>query len=121
MDELEVTRKLGHVERELSMHSQVLAANAESMKNLSDRSDERLEYIRERFDRLEVLTQSNRLEAEESRKRLVGAASATFMALCTAVWFVVVEPVWNEMALLERRVHDVERRTIMLDVHGDPE
>jgi len=112
----EVTRKLGRVEKELATHSQVLAANAESMKNLSARSDERLDYIRERFDRIEVLVQLNREEAEAARKRIVGAASATFMAFCTAVWFVVVQPVYEELAILERRMLDVEKRiAITLD------
>ena len=48
----EVTRKLGHVERELSSHSTALATTAEQMKNLAQRSDERLDYIKERFDGL---------------------------------------------------------------------
>ena len=117
----EVTRKLGHVEKELAMHSQVLAANAESMKNLSARSDERLEYIRERFDRIEVLVQLNREEATAARKRIVGAATATFMAFCTAVWFVIVEPVWTELALLDRRLLDVEKRIVVSHPEPDTE
>jgi hypothetical protein len=121
MNEHEITRKLGHVEKELATHSQVLSANAESMKHLSLRSDERLDYIKERFDRLEILTQLNREEAEAARKRMVGAASAAFMAFCTAVWFVVVEPVYEELAILERRLLDVEERTIVLHHHDEPE
>lgn len=113
MNEAEVTRKLGHVEKELATHSQVLAANAESMKNLSERSDERLDYIRERFDRLEAISRMHWQDEEKARNRIVGAASATFVAFCTAVWFVVVEPVYEELAILERRLLDVEKSVVV--------
>ncbi len=113
MNEAEVTRRLAHVEKELATHSEVLAANAESMKNLMLRSDERLDYIKERFDRLEVMGNQNRREGEDARKRIIGAASAAFMAFCTAIWFVVVEPVFEELAILERRLMDVEKRIVV--------
>lgn len=106
----DMTRKLYHLERELATHSQVLAANAESMKNLSERSDERLEYIRGEFREVKELIKEDRLAAGEARRQMVGAASATFLAFVTAVWFVIVEPVYDQLAVLDRRLLDVEKR-----------
>lgn len=112
MDSEEIGRRLGHVERELLTHSTVLAANAESMKGMLDRSDERLEYIRERFDRVEILIASDRQEIVASRRRIVGAASTLFCTILTACWFVIVEPLHERVAVLERRVLDVEERSL---------
>lgn len=108
MDDL--ARKLYHMERELSNHSQILAANAESMKNLSERSDERLEYIRQEFTELKGLIREDRLEARDARRRMIGAATSTFLAFATATWFVIIQPVFNELAIVERRLLDVEKR-----------
>jgi len=110
MSETEVTRRLGHVEKELATHSQVLAANAESMKNLMLRSDERLQYIKERFDRVEELVTYETSWAEGVRRRMIAAATTLFMAFCTAVWLLVVEPINDQVAVLERRVIDAEKR-----------
>jgi hypothetical protein len=116
--EAEVTRRLGHVERELVTHSTVLAANAESMKGMLERSDERLEYIRERFDRVEVLINDEREQSEAASRRIVGAATTAFAIVLTAVWFAVIQPIHAEIALLERRLLDVEERTVVLNRHA---
>ena len=121
MNETEVTRRLGHVEKELATHSQVLAANAEAMKGLMERSDERLDYIKERFDRLEDMVSENRQDSLEARRRLVGAATATFCTVLTACWFVIIEPITEQLAILDRRLLDVEARTISIHSHDDPE
>lgn len=110
MNESEVTRRLGHVEKELSTHSQVLAASAEAMKNLMLRSDERLDYIKERFDRVEDLVTTESNWAEGMRRRMIGAATTMFMAFCTAVWLLVVEPINDQVAVLDRRLADAEKR-----------
>ena len=120
MNEAEITRRLGHVEKELATHSQVLAANAESMKNLMLRSDERLDYIKERFDRVEDLVTTESNWAETMRRRMIGAATTLFMAFCTAVWLLVIEPVNDQVALLERRLIDAEKR-IAVHLHSDDE
>jgi hypothetical protein len=104
----EVTRRLAHVEKELATHSQVLAANAESMKNLMLRSDERLEYIRERFDRVEVLIGMDREEAQQARRRIIGAAT-------------IIQPMQDQMAILDRRLLDVEKRTISIVADDQPQ
>ena len=106
----DTTRKLYHLEREIATHSRVLAQNAEAMKNLAERSDERLDYIRNEFREVKELIRADRLEAKAARDRIVGAASATFLAFVTAVWFVIVEPMHDQLAVLERRLLDVEKR-----------
>jgi hypothetical protein len=118
MNEVEITRRLAHVEKELATHSTVLAANAESMKNLMERSDERLEYIKERFDNVDRLVREESTWAASARTKLIGAASATFCAFVTAVWFVVVSPIQDQLAVLDRRVIDAEKR-IAVHMHDD--
>lgn len=110
MEADDTTRKLYHLEREIGTHSQILAHNAQSMKNLAERSDERLAYIRDEFREVKDLIRADRLEAKAARDRIVGAASAMLMAFVTAVWFVIVEPVHDQLAVLERRLLDVEKR-----------
>jgi len=126
MNEAEITRRLGHVEKELATHSEVLAANAESMKNLMMRSDERLDYIKERFDqgqrsfeRIEELVSAESEWAAGARTKIVGAATTAFCAFVTAVWFVIVSPMQDQLAYLDRRLIDAEKR-IAVHLHDDP-
>lgn len=120
MDINDSTRKLYHLEREIGTHSQILAQNAQSMKNLAERSDERLEYIRNEFREVKELIRADRLEAKAARDKIVGAASATMLAFVTAVWFVIVEPVHDQLAVLERRLLDVEKRIeVSYPLNGD--
>ena len=128
MNEVEVTRRLGHVEKELATHSKVLAANAESMKNLMLRSDERLDYIRERFDegakrfdRLEIIIAGNMDDILAARRRILGAASSLFLSVLTALWFVIVEPMQEKLAYLDRRVADVEKRVVVHHTGVEPD
>ena len=123
----EVTRRLGHVEKELATHSAVLAANAESMRGLMERSDERLDYIRERFDegngrfdRLEVIIAGNMEEILQARRRILGAATSFFLSTLTAIWFVVIEPMQEKIAYLDRRIMDVENRTLIHHTDTEP-
>lgn len=115
--DIEVSRNLSHVQRELTVHSSILSANAESMKNLSARSDERLDYIRERFDGLEnsmmkvSIALDSRVEAlKEERNRILIVAFSLFTAICTAVWFAVVLPISQELVTLREKLDAVEKR-----------
>lgn len=119
MNDAEIMRRLGHVEKELATHSQVLAANAESMKGLMERSDERLDYIKERFDRVEEMITAESDWAASARTKLIGAATTTFAAFVTAVWFVIVSPMQEQLAYLDRRMIDAEKR-IAVHMHDDP-
>ncbi len=126
MDEPEVTRRMYHMEKEMSTHSTVLAANAESMKNLMLRSDERLDYIKERFDGLQgdakvlhALLDQRHADAISARRRLIGAATSIFLSVLTALWFVVVEPVYDRLAVLDRRMLDAEKRIAVASSEPD--
>jgi hypothetical protein len=126
--DIEVSRNLSHVQRELTIHSTILSANAESMKNLSHRSDERLDYIRERFDGLEngLSTFTEVMDAKivalkEERNRLLIGAVSLFTALCTAVWFTIVVPLNVEIVTLREKVDAVEKRVSWDHTHGPAE
>tara|TARA_B100001059_G_scaffold234100_1_gene275732 strand:- start:510 stop:881 length:372 start_codon:yes stop_codon:yes gene_type:complete len=123
-----MTRKLGHVERELSMHGTALATTAEQMKNLSQRSDERLDYIRERFDGLaednkdmfDILDERHR-EMMQARRRIVTAGASVLATAFTAAWFAVIVPIMDDVAVLERRLADAEKRIVRLATEPEPE
>ena len=126
--DIEVSRNLSHVQRELTVHSTILAANAESMKNLSQRSDERLDYIRERFDGLQtdLSTFTEVMEAKittlrEERNRILVAAISLFTAMCTAVWFAIVVPLNVEIVTLREKVDAVEKLVDWDHTHGPSE
>lgn len=126
--DIEVSRNLSHVQRELTVHSTILSANAESMKNLSARSDERLDYIRERFDGLQNDLSSfteimeGKIEAlKEERNRILVVAFSLFTAICTAVWFAVVVPISQELVTLREKLDAVEKRVDWDHNHGPVE
>ena len=126
--DVEVSRNLSHVQRELTVHSTILSANAEAMKNLSERSDERLDYIRERFDGLEanLATVADVLDAKvaalrEERNRILVVAFSLFTAMCTAVWFAIVVPISQELVTLREKLDAVEKRVDWDHTHGPSE
>lgn len=124
----DMARKLGHVERELSVHGTALATTAEQMKNLSQRSDERLDYIKERFD---GLSQDNKelftvLDEKErammlARQRIVTAGISVLVTTFTAAWFAVIVPIMEDVAVLERRLADAEKRIVRIATESEPE
>ena len=46
-------RRIGHLEREVSSNGQAIALMAEKMAHLADRSDERLQVLNARFDKID--------------------------------------------------------------------
>ena len=121
----EVTRKLGHVERELSVHGTALATTAEQMKHLAQRSDERLDYIRERFDGLQdegraifQLLDRRHEDMLSARRKLVSLAFTVLVTCFSALWLAVIAPIQEELVLLERRLVDAEKR-IAVHLHSD--
>ena len=124
----EMTRKLGHVERELASHSTALATTAEQMRNLSQRSDERLDYIKERFDGLaednkELFIVLDQKEASmmQARQRIVTAGVSILATCFTAAWFAVIVPIMEDVAVLERRLADAEKRIAVHYHDSEPE
>jgi hypothetical protein len=74
------------------------------MAHLADRSDERLEYIRERFDGIE-----ERLDAENERDRwFVSVLGTVVGVLATSFYFLWMEPVSDRIQVLTERIYDVE-------------
>lgn len=121
----EVTRKLGHVERELSAHGSAIATTAEQMKHLAQRSDERLDYIRERFDSLQADGRaiSSMLDQRHEdmlavRRKILAAAFTVLVTCFSALWLVVIAPMREELILLDRRLIDAEKR-IAVHLHND--
>ena len=56
--------------------------------------------------------------ASGARTKIIGAATTTFAAFVTAVWFVIVSPMQEHLAYLERRLIDAEKR-IAVHMHDD--
>ena len=117
MTDDEVTRKLGHVERELAQHGSALATTAQQMSHLAHRSDERLEYIRERFDDLKedgkaiyVLLDRRHEDMLAARRKIVTFGFTVLITCFSALWMAVIAPMQTELAILERRLIDAEKR-----------
>ena len=125
MTDDEVTRKLGHVERELSAHGSALATTAEQMRHLAQRSDERLDYIRERFDGLHEegraifqLLDHRHEEMLSARRKIISFAFTVLVTCFSALWLVVIAPMQEDLVILERRLIDAEKR-IAVYLHSD--
>ncbi len=63
-----------------------------------ERADKQLNSIMGRFDKL-----------DGTRDKRVAQAASVFVAVCTAVWFGVIDPMQARMAILERRLYEAER------------
>ena len=125
MTDDEVTRKLGHVERELASHGSALATTAQQMSHLAQRSDERLDYIRERFDSLQedgkaiyVLLDRRHEDMLSARRQIITFAFTVLVTCFSALWLAVIAPIQDQVALLERRLIDAEKR-IAVHLHSD--
>ncbi len=73
-----------------------------------ERSDERLAIIQRRFD-----------QAESLGGRRLGVAASFLVTICTAVWFVIIQPMQEQIVILERRMMDAERTISVLDSEPD--
>ena len=125
MTDDEVTRKLGHVERELAAHGSALATTAQQMSHLAHRSDERLDYIRERFDDLKedgkaitVMLDRRHEDMLAARRKIITFAFTVLVTCFSALWLAIIAPMQEELVLLERRLVDAEKR-IAVHLHSD--
>lgn len=125
MTDDEVTRKLGHVERELSAHGSALATTAQQMSHLAHRSDERLDYIRERFDDLKedgrtisALLDRRHEDMLAARRKIVAFAFTVLVTCFSALWLAVIAPMQEELVMMDRRLIDAEKR-IAVHLHSD--
>ena len=125
MTDDEVTRKLGHVERELSAHGSALATTAQQMSHLAHRSDERLDYIRERFDDLKedgrtisALLDRRHEDMLAARRKIVTFAFTVLVTCFSALWLAVIAPMQEELVMMDRRLINAEKR-IAVHLHSD--
>lgn len=72
-------------------------------------SDVRLEAIMERFDRLE----------QGAGWKMWAKLGSMLVVLSTAVWFTVVAPIHDDVAALERRMLDAEKRMPSIIAESD--
>ena len=138
MSEDSVERRLGHLERTLATNTQLTAVNTETVKLIAERSDERLEYIKERFDDVvqrlnegdrEVHNRISRVEARlddaENKallmKRLwIPFALTVAMAVGGLVKAAYLDVIVDQVKAMERRIGNVENSLRGLDTHNQP-
>lgn len=125
MTDDDVTRKLGHVEKELAAHGSALATTAQQMSHLAHRSDERLDYIRERFDDLKedgrvisAMLDRRHEEMLAARRKIITLAFTVLVTCFSALWLAVIAPMQEKLAILDRRLIDAEKR-IAVHLHSD--
>jgi len=74
---------------------------------IDERSDERLDYLRERFDRIEA-----RLDREDqSTKWWSGVLLSVCLSVAGSFYYMTVEPLLADMKSVERRLLSVEQLT----------
>ena len=117
--EVDPVKWITDVENSVNKNAQRLSALSIRVEGIKDeiaehridskaRSDDRLEQIIDRFDRLDSI----------SSKR-IGMTLSFFAACCTAVWFVVVLPMQEQLAVIDRRLIDAERDIAVLSASSD--
>lgn len=115
-DLYKLERRIGHLERTLESHGQAGVMVAEKISHIASRSDERLEYIRERFDGIE-----EQLEADNARDRWIVSAGGTVVgALAMSIWFLWMEPLAVTVSELAERLDNVEERIIRAGDYHKP-
>jgi hypothetical protein len=113
-DMYRLERRIGHLERELQVTGSAVVSVAERMGHLSDRSDERLEYIRERFDGID-----ERLDADNARDRWLLSTLGTLVGVMgTCFYFLWMEPLTERISGLDRRIDYVEE--VIIDLRSSP-
>lgn len=115
-DEMEVGRRIAHLERELSTHGSAIVSAAVATQNLERASEERLDYLKERFDRVDA-----RMErADASSKFWTTTALTIIFTAAMAVNYMYIEPVVEKVKALERRVLYVEKQMLRLTLNDEP-
>lgn len=133
-----IERRIGHLERTLATNTQMTAVNTETVKRIAERSDERMEYMKERFDdvvhRLEAGDKGvhNRISRVESRlddsenkallmKRLwIPFALTVVLTVGGLVKAAYLDVIVEQVTAMERRIGNVENALRSLDTHDQP-
>lgn len=116
LDELDT--KLGHIATSIALLQQ---KQDHQYTTVNRQSDDRLAIINDRFSRLEARLAAHKEEDEREHQKLLTRAGAFLVAIATAVWFTVVEPLRIDIATLERRIGHVEANMLVSDATTDTE
>lgn len=107
-------RRIGHLERSIAAHGQLQASTSEKVTTLFKQSDDRMDYLKERFDGLE-----SKMDQDESwDKWLVGLMLSIVFAFATTVFVLYMEPMSNQIKAYDRRLIEVEK-TLQAVVHSN--
>jgi hypothetical protein len=117
MEELDVGRRLAHLERELASHGTGIVMATQAAQSTERASEERLEYLKDRFDGLDA-----RMErADSSSKFWTTTALTILFTAAVSVNYMYIEPVIDQVQGLERRLMYVEKELSRILPMSDPE
>lgn len=102
----DVERKIAHLERTVQTLGSQTVVNSEASKSLVRTSEERLHYIRERFDKLDGTV----AKAESSNKYWTTTLLSVIFAVAVSVNYMYVEPMVEKQSLIDRRLMDAEAK-----------
>ena len=102
----DVERKIAHLERSVAALGSQTVVNSEASKGLVRTSEERLHYIRERFDKLDATVS----QAESSNKYWTTTLLSVIFAVAVSVNYMYVEPLVEKQGLIDRRLIDAEAK-----------
>ena len=102
----DMERKIAHLERTILALGSQTVVNSEASKGLVRTSEERLHYIRERFDKLDSTVAS----AESSNKYWTTTLLSVVFAVAISVNYMYVEPIVEKQGLIDRRLMDAEAK-----------
>lgn len=98
--ETDIERRIGHLERTIQAQGTLLASNAEAVRKMEERSAERLEYLKERFDSIDA-----RLErSDASGKYWTTTLLSVVFAVAISINYMYIEPIVEDVKALERRL-----------------
>lgn len=110
----DVERKIAHLERTMQTLGSQTVVNSEASKSLVRTSEERLHYIRERFDKLDGTVS----KAESSNKYWTTTLLSVIFAVAVSVNYMYVEPMAEKQSLIDRRLIDAEAKLNRI-IHND--
>ena len=102
----DVERKIAHLERTVQTLGSQTVVNSEASKSLVRTSEDRLHYIRERFDKLDGTV----AKAESSNKYWTTTLLSVIFAVAVSVNYMYVEPLVEKQSLIDRRLMDAEAK-----------
>jgi Ribonuclease G/E len=117
MEELDVGRRLAHLEREVAALGQGVVLSTQAAQATERASAERLEYLKERFDSVDA-----RMERSDSSSKFWTTTALTLLfTVAISVNYMYIEPVVDKVKALEWRLMYVEKYINTVESMPDPE